>query len=417
MAATGYEETVLPKIVFSGIICGFGLVGNLGVVFVNLVWRDFAKSTTHWYVLQLALADSMFLFTLPFQMLEDINGGWKYPEWMCKGKETILFLNYYASILFLTIMALDRYVAVCKSFSPSFQNLRGIRVAVVTSIVVWIACLLMTIPVIKYSHKVGVKGNCTCGYKFPHYNFNGDLLPSSGDEKHCNNPEEILQYYDYDATDLYLHMNNESHYDVVMENHHDVTMDDVDLLHCHYWSRAPGFHQLHIINFTIMFILPLAVMCTSYGLIIRRMTSSRTRSSSRRGVTSQAERDIRRITIMCASLVVCFTVCWLPYHTIHLAKIVGIHSPRNDVNYCRVIPIVSTMLAYSNSMLNPYFYIWFTMDVCKRFAPMRSVDVEIQREECSNNMGTMRMSRITSDARVAMGNSRCDVIDRPEVQQ
>jgi len=62
-------------------------------------------------VLQLALADSLFLLTLPFKTSEDINKSWIYAEWMCKAKETVLFLNYYASIMFLMVRILSE--AVC----------------------------------------------------------------------------------------------------------------------------------------------------------------------------------------------------------------------------------------------------------------------------------------------------------------
>jgi len=55
------------------------------------------------YVLQLAIADSLFLLTLPFKVNEDISQQWIYPDWMCKAKESILFLTYYASILFLVV--------------------------------------------------------------------------------------------------------------------------------------------------------------------------------------------------------------------------------------------------------------------------------------------------------------------------
>ena len=55
------------------------------------------------YVLQLAIADLLFLLTLPFKISEDFLGGWTYSEWMCKAIETILFLNYYASCLFLMV--------------------------------------------------------------------------------------------------------------------------------------------------------------------------------------------------------------------------------------------------------------------------------------------------------------------------
>lgn len=57
------------------------------------------------YMLQLALADFLFLAVIPFQVTENINMRWIFPEWMCKVKETILFFNYYASVILLMVRA------------------------------------------------------------------------------------------------------------------------------------------------------------------------------------------------------------------------------------------------------------------------------------------------------------------------
>ena len=54
-------------------------------------------------MLQLAIADTLFLLTLPFKANEDIKNAWEYPNWMCKVKECILFVNYNASVLFLMV--------------------------------------------------------------------------------------------------------------------------------------------------------------------------------------------------------------------------------------------------------------------------------------------------------------------------
>ena len=55
------------------------------------------------YVLQIAIADSLFLLMLPFKLVEEYHGQWTFPEWFCKMNETILFLNYYSSIVLLTV--------------------------------------------------------------------------------------------------------------------------------------------------------------------------------------------------------------------------------------------------------------------------------------------------------------------------
>ena len=55
------------------------------------------------YILQLAIANLLFLLTLPFEVTQDIRKEWIFPEWMCKTKQAILSINYYASIMFLMV--------------------------------------------------------------------------------------------------------------------------------------------------------------------------------------------------------------------------------------------------------------------------------------------------------------------------
>lgn len=72
--------------------------------------------------MQLAITDSILLLTLPFKVTEDLNHGWIYPEWMCKAKETILFLNYYASILFLMVITFVDFMGIFQK-TKSIKNL------------------------------------------------------------------------------------------------------------------------------------------------------------------------------------------------------------------------------------------------------------------------------------------------------
>ena len=84
-------------------------------------------------------------------------------------------------------------------------------------------------------------------------------------------------------------------------------------------------------------------MTVCYGLIIWRLTVTRIRTSTptvsfsantngkhhktqRINSSSRPDKDRRRVTVMCAALVTCFVVCWLPFHAIHLAKMVGIYN-------------------------------------------------------------------------------------------
>ena len=56
-----------------------------------------------------AIADTLFLLTLPFSISHRLHKGWKFGNGMCKFEEGVKFLNYYGSVFFITAMAVDRY--------------------------------------------------------------------------------------------------------------------------------------------------------------------------------------------------------------------------------------------------------------------------------------------------------------------
>ncbi|XP_078491970.1 somatostatin receptor type 2-like [Ciona intestinalis] len=472
------------KVAFSGIICGVGLLGNLLVMFVVLVLREFRKSVTHWYVLQLAIADSLFLITLPFKMMEDINSYWIYPEWMCKGKETLLFLNYYTSVSFLMIMSIDRYIAVCHPFSDTLQRLRKPKSAIIITVITWVVALLICIPVMLYSFKVGIKPNCRCTYQFPKpvidpmascLSNNLTLaecevvqvlaLPK-GPEQHCKSISLSfggggnIPDYNYGATEATNILPSDGVSDVMYNGTSDVTNNGTingtsnggdfnysateatgissgggDVMYngtsnvtnetdgdqsypdynydyndtftdgtpesCHYHTRAYGFKVFNIFNFVVMFILPLAVMGVCYGLIIFRLTSGplKDKSDSRSGTnkSSKSEKDRRRVTIMCLCLVGCFFVCWLPFHAVHIAKIVGISGQTDTL--CRVLPVVASLLAYSNSALNPYLYSFLGGNFAQRWkAATGNVKKSVTKVPTSNSgVGAVHFKKKRSD--------------------
>nr|CAB3262630.1 uncharacterized protein LOC100181055 [Phallusia mammillata] len=192
-AESSTTEINWPKVIFSILICIIGLIGNTVVIFVIVVLREYRKSVTHWYVLQLAVADSLFLLTLPFKTTEDLNKRWIYPEWMCQAKETLLFLNYYASIMFLMIMSIDRYVAVCHTFSDGLQKLRKPLAAVSITTAAWIICLCLCIPVMLYSATVGTHPYCSCSYVFPSPEDESNITKTCIDQGFTHDIDQCLE--------------------------------------------------------------------------------------------------------------------------------------------------------------------------------------------------------------------------------
>jgi len=89
-----------------------------------------------------------------------------FPNWMCRGREFIAFLNYYASMFFLMIMSIDRYVAVCQPFSAKLQKLRTIRAGSVISIIVWLICCILCINFMQFMVVRGVEPHCKCQFSY-----------------------------------------------------------------------------------------------------------------------------------------------------------------------------------------------------------------------------------------------------------
>ena len=72
--------------------------------------------------MQLTLADTLFLLMLPFTAQSEIVGYWQFGNGLCKFKEALIFINYYASIYFLVVRYL--VLLVCfKSGSSSLSNI------------------------------------------------------------------------------------------------------------------------------------------------------------------------------------------------------------------------------------------------------------------------------------------------------
>ncbi|CAK8679691.1 unnamed protein product [Clavelina lepadiformis] len=347
------------------VVCILGLVGNIILAFVLLALKEFKKSVTHWYVLQLAVADSLFLLTLPFVISEAVNKEWIYPEWMCKARETILFINYYASVLFLTIMSIDRYIAVCHAFSNRFARCRKRKFAAIVTMVTWTISIILATPIMLYAQKLGN----VCTISFPFFeppNYGDNVLGEGSASASITEPN-------FDIADFDIRSDFYEQYTFPM-----IVYDGIDVIpvYCNYRNSPESWWAFIYYNFIAMFIFPFLIMSVCYGLIIHRLftksapTSVRKKSSSsggksRSGSMSVSHRDRVRVTKMSASLVVTFFACWVTFHSVHLAKIDGIKS--TDPGFCAALTSAASLLAFANSMLDPFLYGIFGNRFSKRW--------------------------------------------------
>ncbi|KAF3833611.1 hypothetical protein F7725_024815, partial [Dissostichus mawsoni] len=94
------------------VICVVGLLGNVLVMY-GVVRYTKMKTPTNIYIFNLALADALATSTLPFQSANYLMNNWPFGEVLCKLIIAIDYYNMFTSIFTLTMMSVDRYVAVC----------------------------------------------------------------------------------------------------------------------------------------------------------------------------------------------------------------------------------------------------------------------------------------------------------------
>ncbi|XP_041829256.1 urotensin-2 receptor [Melanotaenia boesemani] len=152
MAATFTIGTILS------IMCLVGVSGNIYTLVVMCHSMRTAASM-YIYIINLALADLLYLLTIPFVVCTHFLKGWYFGDAGCRILISMDFLTMHASIFTLTIMSTERYFAVLKPLD-TVKRSKSYRKAI--ALLVWAASLILTLPMI-ISIKltpVGTKAMC-----------------------------------------------------------------------------------------------------------------------------------------------------------------------------------------------------------------------------------------------------------------
>ncbi|XP_065154482.1 opioid receptor, delta 1b [Paramisgurnus dabryanus] len=156
------------------VICVLGLFGNLLVMY-GVVRYTKMKTATNIYIFNLALADALSTSTLPFQSAKYLMRTWPFGELLCKVVIAIDYYNMFTSIFTLTMMSVDRYIAVCHPVKA--LDFRTPVKAKIINICVWILSSSIGIPVMVMAgtNKTDT-GNTFCMLKFPEPDWYWDIV-------------------------------------------------------------------------------------------------------------------------------------------------------------------------------------------------------------------------------------------------
>ncbi|KAL0966306.1 hypothetical protein UPYG_G00293670 [Umbra pygmaea] len=288
-----------------------GVPGNIFIIWSIMV-RARRRSVTTLLILNLACADGFLMCLSFFFIIYLARRNWDFGEVMCKILFYLCNTNMYASIFLITLMSLNRLVAVV--WPKRMAALASKRNAVWAIAVVWALVFLISIPALVFRTKK-----------------------------------------DSDKTDL-----NHTHLVCVPEHptsqlnslkYHDVT----DGFKGEMWeavifsvsARSSVVVFQYTFETVVGFLVPYSIIVSSYFCILMRLRQTKFR------------RNVRSEKLILA-IVLTFGVFWLPYHLINIIQVVA--ELANPPIKCKLNEIwkpsraVTSAFAFISSCANPVLY-------------------------------------------------------------
>ncbi|KAK7945025.1 hypothetical protein WMY93_000753 [Mugilogobius chulae] len=163
-----YAEPMSPIIpiivaVYS-VVFVVGLVGNCLVMYVIIRYTKM-KTATNIYIFNLAVADALVTTTMPFQSTDYLLNSWPFGEVACKVFISIDYYNMFTSIFTLTMMSVDRYVAVCHPVKA--LDFRTPLKAKIINVIIWVLSSGAGIPAMILGSTQTNNGTTECALQFP----------------------------------------------------------------------------------------------------------------------------------------------------------------------------------------------------------------------------------------------------------
>ncbi|CAL8331913.1 unnamed protein product [Lota lota] len=125
------------------IMCALGVAGNVYTLFVMRSAALRRTGSMYVYILNLALADLLYLSTIPFVVCTYFAHDWLFGEAGCRVLLSLDLLTMHASVFVLVAMTLERYRAVAHPFSARRSQVRARKLA---AAFIWAAATVLTLP-------------------------------------------------------------------------------------------------------------------------------------------------------------------------------------------------------------------------------------------------------------------------------
>lgn len=146
-AAPCYPESIeinkYAVVIIYVLVTLLSLLGNSLVMLVILYNRS-SCSVTDVYLLNLAIADLLFVLTLPVWAASKVKG-WTFGIPMCKIFSFVKEVTFYSSVLLLACISMDRYLAIVHATSTLIQKRHLVKFVCIT---MWILSIFVSLPIL-----------------------------------------------------------------------------------------------------------------------------------------------------------------------------------------------------------------------------------------------------------------------------
>ncbi|XP_026867830.2 lysophosphatidic acid receptor 6a [Electrophorus electricus] len=132
----------LYSAVFS-VVFVVGLIMNIVAMYIFTCTLKIRNETTT-YMMNLVVSDLLFVLTLPLRVFYFLRQDWPFGGLLCKLSVSLFYTNMYGSMLFLTCISVDRFLAIVYPFRS--RELRTKRNAKLMCVAVWVLVLSGSVP-------------------------------------------------------------------------------------------------------------------------------------------------------------------------------------------------------------------------------------------------------------------------------
>ncbi|KAJ8406775.1 hypothetical protein AAFF_G00296910 [Aldrovandia affinis] len=256
------------------------------------------QTVTNIFICSLAVSDLIItFFCIPFTLLQNISSEWFGGVLVCKTVPFVQTTAIVTGILTMTCIAVERYQGIVYPLKMKRQYTQQRAYTMLG--VVWISAVIVGSPML-FVQQLEVK------------------------------------------------------YDFLYDRHHVCCQER--------WQSLSSRQVYATFILVALFLLPLAVMLILYtriGIVLwirKRVGDSSVLSTMNHTEVNKISRKKKRAIKMMITIVLLFTICWAPFHTVHmLFEYNNLEKNYNEVTVNMIIAIVQA-IGFFNSFNNPIVY-------------------------------------------------------------